>query len=120
LSGYGALPFGYNPEEIWEAIIQVNKNKEPTFCIPSLLDAAGALAKKLCSLCPDPLRSGLVNFANSGSEIVESALKLCRAASGRFKILSTLNSYHGKTFGALSATGKELFQSGFGNLFNSF
>ena len=61
-------------------------------------------------------RAGLrrVTFANSGAEAVEAAIKLCRAATGRLGILSTHGSFHGKTLGALSATGNPDYQRGFG------
>ena len=55
-----------------------------------------------------------MTFANSGAEAVEAAIKLCRAATGRLGILSTHGSFHGKTLGALSATGNPDYQRGFG------
>ncbi|HHV55726.1 MAG TPA: acetylornithine transaminase [Firmicutes bacterium] len=75
-----------------------------------------ALAERLAAL------SGLerVFFANSGTEAVEAALKLARryAASvrreeGRRKIVSAFNSFHGRTLGALAATGQEKYHRGF-------
>lgn len=70
------------------------------------------LAKRLVELAPDGLNK--VTFANSGAEAVEAAFKLCRASTGRQYILSTRNSFHGKTLGALSATGNKGYQEGFG------
>jgi putrescine aminotransferase len=52
-------------------------------------------------------------FANSGTEAVEGALKLARAATGRSKIVATHDAYHGKTFGALSVSGREAFKAPF-------
>ncbi|MCK9375491.1 MAG: acetylornithine transaminase [Syntrophobacterales bacterium] len=60
-----------------------------------------------------------VFFANSGAEVNEGALKLARRYSrerygeGRYKIISAENSFHGRTFGALSATGQAKFWQGF-------
>jgi acetylornithine/succinyldiaminopimelate/putrescine aminotransferase/predicted amino acid dehydrogenase len=54
-----------------------------------------------------------VTFANSGAEAVEAAIKLCRAATERPGILSTDGSFHGKTLGALSATGNPDYQRDF-------
>src|SRR5262249_6313168 len=51
--------------------------------------------------------------ANSGAEAVEAAIKLCRAATKRPGILSTRGSFHGKTLGALSATGNPNYQRDF-------
>lgn len=112
IASYGALPFGYNHPEIWEALLAVRNSREPSFVQPSYLNAAGELAEKLISLAPDGLKC--VTFANSGAEAVEAAIKLARSATGRMGIITTRNSFHGKTLGALSATGKDSYQQGFG------
>ncbi|KPK57877.1 MAG: acetylornithine aminotransferase, partial [Planctomycetes bacterium SM23_32] len=54
-------------------------------------------------------------FCNSGAEAVEAALKLARLhkeAEGRYKVISMLNSFHGRTMGALTATGQEAYRRG--------
>lgn len=112
IAAYGALPFGYNPPEIWQALRDVELGQEPSFVQPSLLEAAGQLAARLIEVAPTGLKH--VTFANSGAEAVEAALKLCRVKTGKGTILSTNNSFHGKTLGALSATGNEHYQKGFG------
>lgn len=112
ISSYGALPFGFNPPEIWAAITAVRDSGEPSFVQPSALNAAGELAGRLVAVAPPGL--GNVTFANSGAEAVEAALKMCRAATGRRRILAASNSFHGKTLGALSATGRESYQRSFG------
>jgi predicted acetylornithine/succinylornithine family transaminase len=67
-----------------------------------------------------------VFFANSGAEVNEGAIKLCRRYSqqkygpGRHRIVSALNSFHGRTMGTLSATGQEKFQQGFEPLLEGF
>ncbi len=111
IAAYGALPFGHNPELIWEAINDFRNSGEPSFIQPSALEAAGELARRLIEVAPEGLE--YVTFANSGAEAVEAAIKLCRSASGRPGILATENSFHGKTFGALSATGNPAYQSVF-------
>jgi len=112
IASYGALPFGYNPPEIWDAIITVRDHREPSFVQPSYLEAAGQLAEALVKVAPPGLER--VTFANSGAEAVEAALKMARCYTGRHGILTTKNSFHGKTLGALSATGKDSYQKGFG------
>jgi acetylornithine/succinyldiaminopimelate/putrescine aminotransferase/predicted amino acid dehydrogenase len=112
IAAYGALPFGFNPPPIWKAMAVVRRRGEPSFTQPSLLDAAGQLAAKLVEVAPPGLTR--VTFANSGAEAIEAAIKLCRAATGRPGILSTHGSFHGKTLGALSATGNPDYQKGFG------
>ena len=60
-----------------------------------------------------------VFFCNSGTEANEAAIKLARKYSqdhfgpGRFEIISLLKSFHGRTLGALAATGQERFHKGF-------
>ena len=112
IAAYGALPFGHNPAAIWEAVAAYRAAGEPNFVQPSHLDAAGTLAKELVGLAPPGLR--YVTFTNSGAEAVEAALKLCRAVTGRRGILAAGNSFHGKTLGALSATGNSAYQAPFG------
>jgi acetylornithine/succinyldiaminopimelate/putrescine aminotransferase/predicted amino acid dehydrogenase len=112
IASYGALPFGFNPPEIWQAIHEVQASGEPSFTQPSYLEAAGELAHRLIQLAPQGLE--YVTFSNSGAEATEAALKMARIATGRLGILYAKNSFHGKTLGALSATGKELYQKGFG------
>jgi len=75
----------------------------------------GRLAEKLCKL------SGLDRafFANSGTEAMEGALKLARAAGhktgggAKCKIVALAGSFHGRTFGALSMTGQDKYRAGF-------
>ena len=118
IAAYGALPFGHNPQHIWDAIKQFHQSGEPNFIQPSALTAAGELAERLIEIAPESL--DYVTFANSGAEAVEAAIKLCRSATGRRGILSTWNSFHGKTLGALSATGNPHYQEAFGGAIEHF
>jgi 4-aminobutyrate aminotransferase len=62
-----------------------------------------ALAKKLDEIVPvaSPTKT---HFANSGTEAVETALKLAMHATGREKFIAFFNSFHGRTLGSLSLT----------------
>lgn len=111
VAAYGALPFGFNPPEIWAALQAVRDSGEPSFVQPSALNPAGELAARLIELAPPGMR--YVTFANSGAEAVEAAIKLARAATGRRRVLSAENSFHGKTLGALSATNRTGYQHAF-------
>jgi len=59
-------------------------------------------------------------FCNSGAEANEAAFKLARKATGREKIIAAENSFHGRTFAALSATGQKKYKKGFGELVRNF
>lgn len=64
-----------------------------------------------------------VFFANSGTEVVEAAIKLCRrsgAATGRFDLLGMEGSFHGRTLGALSITGQKKIREGIGPIPEGF
>lgn len=52
-------------------------------------------------------------FANSGSEANETAIKICRKATGKDKIISFKNSFHGRSITSLGATGMPSYNSAF-------
>ena len=60
-----------------------------------------------------PLSLNAVFFTASGTEATEGAMKLAKRATGRTKIISFKNSYHGSTQGALSIMGSEYWQQAF-------
>ena len=106
LGGYGALNFGHNHPQIIDAVQQAGE-------LPNLLQASlgtlyAALAHNLSQITPGELCRSF--FGNSGAEAVEGALKLARAASQKSKIIYCEGSFHGKTLGALSVTGKSKYQ----------
>jgi len=68
-------------------------------------------AGRLISILPSQLNS--VYFVNSGAEAVEGALKLAKRYTGRSKIISCYNSYHGSTNGALSVMGNEEYKQAY-------
>jgi putrescine aminotransferase len=74
----------------------------------------GRLARRLAELTPGDLQISF--FANSGAEAIEGALKLARAATKRTKIIGTHNAFHGKTFGALSVSGRPYYRSAYAPL----
>ena len=67
------------------------------------------LAAKLSDIAPDGLSKVL--FTTGGSDAVEVALKLARAATGRHKTISFWDAFHGAGFGASSIGGEQLFRS---------
>jgi len=68
-------------------------------------------AERLAGILPPELST--CYFVNSGSEAVEGALKLAKRFTGKSRILSFRNSYHGSTHGALSIQGSELYRNAF-------
>ncbi len=66
--------------------------------------------------------SSKVFFCNSGAEAIEAAIKFSRAygKGQRNEMITTVNSFHGRTMGALSATGQKKYQEGFTPLVHGF
>lgn len=81
---------------------------------------------KLAKLLTEHSFADKVFFCNSGAEAIEAAIKLARKYSkenltgNRFEIITALNSFHGRTLAALTATGQAKFQKGFEPLVAGF
>lgn len=76
------------------------------------------LAALLAEITPGDLQYTF--FTNSGAEANEGALKLARLATGKPGFVATIGAFHGKTFGALSASGRELYKTPFAPLVPGF
>ena len=74
----------------------------------------GRASKRLAELAPGDLQISF--FCNSGTEAVEGAIKLARAATKRRGIVATRDAFHGKTLGSLSASGREYFKDAYAPL----
>ena len=116
-SGIGVNSLGYNNSEWKNSIIsQLNNFQHLSNIFTN--NSTVSLAKKLCEL------SGMskVFFANSGAEANECAIKLARKYStdkyneNRTKIITLVNSFHGRTVTTLAATGQDTFH----HYFNPF
>jgi putrescine aminotransferase len=111
--GYGVFTLGYRHPRVVAAVraqLDVMALSGRTMFNPLL----GRLAKRLAELTPGDLKISF--FANSGTEAVEGALKLARAATKRTKLVGTYGAFHGKTFGALSVSGRDAFRTPFAPL----
>jgi putrescine aminotransferase len=117
LGGYGIFNVGHRHPKVIEAV----RTQLDQVCLHSqdLLNPwAAHLAKQLAAITPGDLKYSF--FCNSGAEAVEGAIKLARLYTGKTKIISTRNAYHGVTMGALSATGREVFRKPFEPLLEGF
>ena len=110
LGGYGTFALGHrNPRVI--AAIKDQLDHLGLSAKAFFTKNAADLAEKLAVLTPGDLQVSF--FSNSGTEAVEAALKFAKASTKRSKIVSTNGSYHGKTIGALSTTGREKYRKKF-------
>jgi len=108
--GYGVFTLGHSHPRVLAAIRAqlelMALSGKTMFNVPM-----GRAAKRLAELAPGDLTISF--WCNSGTEAVEGAIKLARVATGRAKIVATTDSYHGKTLGALSISGRATFQDPF-------
>jgi 4-aminobutyrate aminotransferase-like enzyme len=110
---YGAVALGHNAHCVRDAVRDALAAGEPAMVQPYRAVHADALAARLCALAPGGLTRCV--FTTSGAEAVEAAIKLVRTRPGRGVILSATGSFHGKTTGALAATGQRQYAEGFGS-----
>jgi 4-aminobutyrate aminotransferase len=104
---------GFSHPRVIEAI--TGQIKELSFCTRRYTNIpAIQLAKKLAELAPGNLKRVL--FAPGGTSAIGMAIKLARAATGRFKTISMWDSFHGASLDAISVGGEAIFRSGIGPL----
>lgn len=107
LGGYGCFSLGHRHPKVVEAV----KKQLDDICLSgkAFFSKQGAdLAERLAEVTPPGLE--FTFYCNSGTEAVEGALKFAKGTTGRIKIISTNNSFHGKTMGALSVMGREKYR----------
>ncbi len=78
----------------------------------------GEFLERLAGCLPPSLHR--IFLSNSGTESVEAAIKFARAATGRPKVVAAMRGFHGRTYGALSATWRKEFREGFEPLVPDF
>lgn len=107
-TGIGVTNLGFHPEV--KAALQ--KQAEEIWHTPNLYlnSLQEEVADKLIGN-----KDYLAFFANSGAEANEAAIKIARKATGKQEIIAFVNSFHGRTFGSMSATGQDKIKTGFGD-----
>jgi ornithine--oxo-acid transaminase len=118
LGGFGMFNLGRNNPRVRAALVEALELDTPGSVQLGVSLLPGLLAERLLALTPPRLEKVL--FTSSGTEAVEAALKLGRAATGRSRVLSTENGFHGLTLGSLSAAGDAHFTDRFGPLLPGF
>jgi acetylornithine/LysW-gamma-L-lysine aminotransferase len=81
-------------------------------------DQRARLLAELARIAPPGLERGFL--CNSGTEAVEAALKFVRLSTGRTKVVAAMRGFHGRTFGALSATWRKVYREPFEPLVPGF
>ena len=117
LSGWGVFVIGRNHPRLAAALKSVLDSDLPNLVQMDVSALAGILAQRLLSYAPWLQKAF---FTNSGTEAFEAAVKFARAATGRPGIVHCENSFHGLTYGSLSAVGDDIYRQGFGPLIPGF
>jgi ornithine--oxo-acid transaminase len=118
LGGFGMYNVGRNNPRVRAALIEALELETPGSVQLGVTALPGLLAEALLERTPARLERVL--FTSSGTEAVEAALKLGRAATKRTRVLSAESGFHGLTLGSLSANGNDVFTSRFQPLLPGF
>ena len=107
-SGIGVTNLGFHPQ-VQQALFQQAGRiwHSPNLYLSSLQEQ---VAQELAGSY-----DYLAFFCNSGAEANEAAIKLARKATGKQGIITFQQSFHGRTFGAMAATGQDKIKEGFGD-----
>ena len=101
-SGLMNVNIGHGNQRVTEAVVK--QMQEVAYVTPSCVTKVrGELGKKLAEICPGDLNKAF--FTLCGATSIENAIKLARLSTGRHKILTRYQSYHGSSNGAMTASG---------------
>ncbi|HXM71009.1 MAG TPA: aminotransferase class III-fold pyridoxal phosphate-dependent enzyme, partial [Thermoanaerobaculia bacterium] len=112
LSGWGVFAIGRNHPEAVAAVEEVMAARTGNLPQLGVTLLSGVLAEQL--LARSPASVAAMVPANTGTEAVEAAIKIARAATSRPRVLYAEHAFHGLTLGALSINGNDEFREGFG------
>ncbi|SDN22233.1 acetylornithine aminotransferase [Psychrobacillus sp. OK028] len=114
-SGIAVLSLGHTHPAIVQAI---QAQSEKLWHISNLFE--NPEQEKLAETLVNDTHFSHAFFCNSGAEANEAAIKLARKHTGKHTIITFEKSFHGRTFGAMSATGQDKIRNGFGPLLETF
>ncbi len=112
--GYGVFAVGRNHPDVVAALQEALRARTGNLPQLGVTLLSGVLAEQLLARSPDSVAAMVP--ASSGTEAVEAAIKVARAATGRARILYLEHAFHGLTLGSLSINGNAEFRDGFGPL----
>lgn len=114
-SGIGVCNLGHRHPEVSKA---VEKQLQKYWHVSNLYHQP--IQEEVAQLLVHQSEGDYVFFNNSGAEANEAAIKLARKATGKNKIITFNQSFHGRTFATMSATGQNKIHEGFGPLLEEF
>jgi putrescine aminotransferase len=117
VGGYGLFNLGHNNPDIIESIIEQLREQQ-LLTKPLISEIQVRLAEGIEKITPGDLSCSFI--LNSGSEAIDCAIKLVRLHKGGKTIITAQKSFHGHTFGALTASGIPSFKKAFQPLLPGF
>jgi ornithine--oxo-acid transaminase len=118
LGGFGMYNVGRNNPGVKAALVEALELETPGKLALGVNPLGAILADELLQRAPGSL--GRVLFTSSGTEAIEAAIKIGRAATARTRVVSVERGFHGLTLGALSASGDSAFSDRFQPLVPGF
>ncbi len=110
LGGYGVFNCGHSHPKILQAVhAQLNRMALSSRVLFS--EQLALLSEQLARITPGDLQYSFI--CNSGAEAIEGAIKLARWHTKRTEIIAMEGAFHGKTLGALSVSGREIYKTDF-------
>jgi acetylornithine/LysW-gamma-L-lysine aminotransferase len=117
VGGHGVANVGHANPAVMKAV--TDQVQRLTICPNGFYnDQRAQLLAELARIAPPGLERAFL--CNSGTEAVEAALKFARISTGRTKIVAAMRGFHGRTFGALSATWHKQYRQPFEPLVPGF
>lgn len=113
-SGIGVVNVGYGNPSVQEAMVAQSRE---LWHMPNLYESR--LQEEVAELLTKE-HDYLAFFCNSGAEANEAAIKLARKSTGRPDLITFTDSFHGRTYGGMSATGQAKIHAGFAPLVPGF
>ena len=110
VAGIAVNALGYAHPD-WVAAVQAQAARMAHVSNLYHVEQQAELAERIASIAPEGVDRTL--FVNSGAEANEAALKMAVKYTGRTKVMSALNGFHGRTSASLGATGQTKYQKGF-------
>jgi acetylornithine/LysW-gamma-L-lysine aminotransferase len=116
-AGVGVASVGHCNPAVVEA---VNAQARTLITCPGTFhnDVRSKLCERLVNIAPSRLTR--VFLCNSGTEAIEAALKFARRATGKTDFVCAMKGFHGRTFGAMSATFKREYKASFAPIVPGF
>jgi len=117
IAGQGSANIGHSNPVVVKALAE---QAATLITCPGIFynDKRSLLLELLIEITPTNLTQAFL--CNSGAEAVEAALKFARLSTGRTEVVCAVKAFHGRTFGALSATFNPKYRDGFGPLVPGF